>query len=359
MPRRACYSGRVQVLVTGATGFVGGTVVRRYLDAGHEVHLLARRPEAAQPLVDRGARLHVGTVGDPNEIAAAARGAEVVVHAAAVASHRADRTALEWVNVAGTENVLRAARHVGCRRLVHISCADVDLADQDRVQWNEDRHLDRSPLDAHGRSKRLAEDLVLSASGHGIETTALRPATVWGPWDTTTLPGLCREGRRGGVRLAGGGGNLVSITYIDHLVDAVVAAAVADPAPGRVYQIADGEFLTAAEFYGALCRAAGLPPPRTGFTYALPYMVAALREGLRAPGLWRTDVVRRGRSIYLDHGRAIQELGCEPHVPFDEGMERTAAWVREAGGPEAVARLERKPATRQDVAAQIALAHED
>ncbi|MFW6085714.1 MAG: NAD-dependent epimerase/dehydratase family protein, partial [Myxococcota bacterium] len=332
----------MRVLVTGATGFVGAAVVRRYLDEGHTVHVLARRPEAAQPLVERGARLHVGSVGDPNEVVAAARDAEVVVHAAAVASHRAAPAALAWVNVAGTENVLTAARHAGCRRLVHISCADVNLANQDRVQWNEDRQLDRSPLDAHGRSKRLAEDLVLSASGHAIETTALRPATLWGPGDTTTLPRLCREGLRGGIELAGGGGNLVSITYVDHLVDAVVAAAVADPAPGRVYQIADGEFLTSAEFYGALCRAAGLPPPRTRFTYALPYVLAALREWLRAPGPWRTEVIHRGRSIYLDHGRAIQELDCEPHVPFDEGMERTAAWVREVGGPEAVARLERK-----------------
>lgn len=343
--------------VTGATGFVGEAVCRRLLAEGRKVHAFVRDTAAAAGLAEAGARIHAGTLADPNELADAAAGCEVVVHAAAIATHRAARVALDWVNVAGTENVLRAARHAGCRRVVHISCADVTLANIDRVHWNEDRHLDRPPVGHHARSKQLAEELVLSSSGPRLETTALRPTILWGPGDRTMLPALCREGLSGGVRLPGGGGHLVSATYIDHLVDAVLAAATAEGAAGRAYLVDDGELMTAAELFGALCRAAELPPPRGGLPYGAAYALAWLRERIGARGPWRPDVIRRGRAAQFDCARVVHELGCRPHVGLEEGARRLAAWVREQGGAEAVARLERPPARDQDVAEHIALAH--
>src|SRR5688572_3871630 len=103
----------MKVLVTGATGFAGGAVARRLLSRGDVVHVLARDPEgaAAKALAALGAKVHAGSVGDPNEVLAAAARCELVVHAAAVRSPHASPRALSWVNVAGTENVINAARH--------------------------------------------------------------------------------------------------------------------------------------------------------------------------------------------------------------------------------------------------------
>jgi 2-alkyl-3-oxoalkanoate reductase len=346
----------MRVLVTGATGFVGRAVVQRLVAERHTVHALVRRPEAEADMRALGAHPFEGTVGDPNEVAAAAAGCDAVVHAAAVTSHRAAPEALMWVNVAGTENVVEAARHEGCRRLVFISCADVTLTLRDRVHWNEDHDLSGHPVGAHARTKRMAEELVVGAATSSFCTVALRPALLWGPGDTITLPGLCAEASAGGVRLFGPGTNLVSTTYIDHLVDAVLAALTAQGVTARTYHVVDGEFLEAGEFYGALCQAAGLPAPRHGAPFPLAYARAWLRERFGSAGPWRTDVLRRARSTYLDHGRAVNELGYEPRVPFTEGMERVAAWVRDAGGPAAVAALARPPCTAEEVAAQIALA---
>jgi nucleoside-diphosphate-sugar epimerase len=346
----------MRVLVTGATGFVGRAVVGRLVAERHTVHALVRRPDAEADMRALGAQPFAGTVGDPNEVAAAAAGCDAVVHAAAVTSHRAAAEALEWVNVAGTENVVEAARHEGCRRLVFISCADVTLTIRDRVHWNEDHDLSGHPVGAHARTKRMAEELVVCASTSSFCTVALRPAVLWGPGDTTTLPGLCAEAAAGGVRLFGSGTNLVSTTYIEHLVDAVLAALVAEGVTARTYHVVDGEFLEAGEFYGALCQAAGLPAPCHGAPFPLAYVGAWLRERLGGAGPWRTDVLRRARSTYLDHGRAVNELGYEPRVPFTEGMERVATWIREVGGPSAVAALARPPCTAEEVSAQIALA---
>jgi 2-alkyl-3-oxoalkanoate reductase len=349
----------MRVLVTGATGFVGRAVVGGLVGGEHRVHALVRRPEHRGDLEALGALPFVGTVGDPNEVAEAAAGCDAVVHAAAIASHRADRSALDWVNVAGTENVIEATRHAGCRRLVFVSCADVTLGNGDRVHWNEDQELSGKPFDAHARSKRLAEELVLCAGGPELCTVALRPAILWGPGDTTTLPGLCAEAARGGVRLFGAGTNLVSTTYIDHLVDAVAAALTAEGVSGCPYYVTDGEFLEARELYGALCRAAGLPPPRRGAPYPIAYAAAWLRERFGGEGPWPTDVARRARSTYLDHSRAVNQLGYAPRVPFEQGVDRVAAWVEAVGGADAVARLARRPPTVDDVAAQVALAQAD
>lgn len=346
----------MRFLVTGATGFVGGAVARRLLGNGEDVHVFVRDRDAAAWLGRAGARVFTGTVGDPNEVVEAARGCDVLIHAAACASHRAAPRALQWVNIAGTENVLNAARYVGVERLVHISCADVTLTNQDRVHWDEDRDLTGRPHDAHARSKLEAEDLALCATTPQLETTALRPAILWGPGDTTTLPGVYRDAGRSGFRLVGSGDNLIATTYIELFVDAVLSAAEVDGVAGRAYYVVDGNFIDAKEFFGALCEAAGLSLPRPGPRFEVAHALAWMRQLVRAPGPWPTDVIRRGRSTVFNNQRSIHELELPASISMDEGMQAVADWVRQMGGVEQVAQLERAPASASSVDAQVAAA---
>lgn len=339
-------------LVTGATGFVGRALIRKLLREGHDVRA-AVRPAPAQPLEGLdAARVHPVSLGDPNALAELARDVDVVYHCAAENSSRASEQALSWINVAGTENVINAARHAGVRRVVHVSCADATLLNRDRLNWKETQQLAEAPLDACARTKLLAEDLALQASGRKLEVCVLRPAWVWGPGDLRILPSLCRERR---VTLCGNGENLLPTVYIDNLVHALRSASDAEDAPGHVYHVLDGEPLTAREFLSQLCRAAGLPAPARG-VYALAYAQAWLRELLRLPGLARADVVRRGRSALFDNLGATRELGYEPLVSIADGMEALAQWVAQLGGPNAIAKIERSSASASEVDALIRLA---
>jgi len=347
----------MRFLVTGATGFVGGAVTRRLLADGESVSVLVRGtgPEADE-LARQGATVHRGGVGDPNEVAEAAAGAEVIIHAAAIATHRAAPRALDWVNVAGTENVVNAARHVGCARVVHLSCSDVSLADADRVHLGEEAYSTVRPFDAHARSKRLAEEVALSASGHGIEVTAIRPAWIWGPGDTTNLPWICRWGARAGLPLPGGGDNLFASTYIGHLVDAILEAAEVTAAVGRTYHVTDNVFVTAREFFGDLSRAVGLPPPRTGWPYPLARTLAEATRARRGLGPWPTDVVRLGRSTQLDVQRSVDDLHLPAQVDQAAGWVALGEWTRAVGGPPAIASLGRRPPDAASVDLQVAAA---
>jgi 2-alkyl-3-oxoalkanoate reductase len=346
-------------VVTGATGFIGRALTRRLLEEGHSVRQIVRASAStdkdALPIEHERASSHVASLGDPNALADIARGAEVLYHCASESSARAPREAYAWINVAGTENVLNAARHVGLRRVIHLSCADATLVNQDRLNWKESHAMTEQPLDALCRSKLLADELAAQASDGQLQVCVLRPAWVWGPGDRRTLPVLCREAQRGRVQLCGNGENLVPTVYIDNLLHALRLADTAEAAVGRAFHVLDGEVHTASEFIGALCRSLGLGEPARGI-YALSYARAWLSESFGVPGLARTDVVRRGRSALLDGMAAANDLGYEAKVSLADGMSALSAWAAAVGGRDAIARLERTAATRGDVEALVRIA---
>jgi nucleoside-diphosphate-sugar epimerase len=350
----------MEVLITGATGLVGRALARRLLEDGDRVRALVRDVARASDLEAMGARTCAGDVGDPRTVYEAARGCGLAVHAAGISTHRAAPRALAWTNVAGTENVLRAARKAGVRRVVVLSCADVTLCDEDRIGWNEDRTPARYLPDAHAETKRLAEELALASGDATMEVTALRPAPVWGPGDLGALPALCAEAlAAGGLPLYGDGSAIYASAYVDNVVDALVAALSAGDVNGRAYYVQDAEFLDAREFFGMLSRACGLPAPRPGPAYPFAYAAAWLREKRRARGAWRTDVVRRGRATQLDVQRALRDLDWRARTTVEDGMRALEAWVRAQGGPDALARRLRPPPDAASVDAQVALAGGD
>jgi nucleoside-diphosphate-sugar epimerase len=342
-------------LVTGATGFVGAALTARLLRGGHSVRVLRRAAAAVSAADEAGCDVRHASLGDPQALAEAASGVDVLFHCAAENSPRAPAAAYAWINVAATENVLNAARHAGVKRVVHLSCTDAALANRDRLSWKETQQLGEPPLDELCRSKLLAEELALNAHGHGLSVCVVRPAWVWGPGDRRTLPALCREDAQGHVQLCGSGNNLVPTVHIDNLVHALLLAAKSVRAGGHAYHILDGDVLSAREFFGPLCQSLRLKSPARGI-YAVAYARAWLRERMGLPGLARADVARRGRSALFDGVAAVHDLGYEPQISVERGMAELAAWASQQGGPAAIARTERLPASPAELNALMRIA---
>ncbi len=314
----------MRALILGGTGVAGAAIVRALLAKGQDAHALVRRADAALP---EGVTRHVGEIGDPNQVAAAAEGADVIYVAVGLPLGRPDAE-YRWLHVAGIENVMAAARHASVPRVVLISCADVVLADEPRVHWDEKRDLAQPPIGARARAMKLAEEVALSQSNETLAVTALRPGWLWGPGDRSRLPKLVAEAKDGGIDLCGDGKNLVATTFVEHLAEAALLAAISPNAPGHVYYVGDPEFLELGEFLGMMCRALSLPAPRkTG-----PYLVRRVLAGFGAGTLPLEEVVRRGRPTYFDTQRAQVDLGFEPKIPIDEGMKKLAAWYEATGG---------------------------
>lgn len=324
----------MKALVLGATGHVGGAIARRLVSRKDDVTLLVR--DESRVAIEGETKKRVGSVLDPNAIARAAEGADAIFCAVGAPPGAAARV-YPWIYVAGVENVIAAARHANVPRVVLVTSADVTLASQDRVHWNEKRDISELPFGDRAQSMRLGEEIALALSDDKVSVAAIRPGWVWGPGDRTLLPELLREAKGGGITMWGEGKNLVATTYIDLVVDAAIAAAKSPNAGGQAYYVADGEFLELREWLAQLNRALDLPRARSGAPFSVAWAMAAMRGDT----VQRENMLRRSKGTLFDTQKAQVELGIEPKVSVEAGMKALAAWVQEQGGVDAVAKWTR------------------
>jgi nucleoside-diphosphate-sugar epimerase len=308
----------MKVLVTGAQGFVGAAV-RAALTA-HEHTVLTLGDDVP------------GDLFDEPSLRSAMRDVEGVVHLAGADDPRTPLRDAERVNLIAVENVLAAARAAGVRRLVHRSHECVTRTDQHRSYTDE--KLPHAPRFADPATETLclAEDLVLAASGGGIETVSLRPGVLWGEGDDVFLPALLRRVRDGALTWIDGGAALMATTWVESFALAVCLALTAAEAPGAAFYVTDDERVTRREFVGNLLRACGVKVPTGSVPWVVARASAAL--GMRPLG----EVLAEGRSANFNIQRARTALGYAPAVTVAEGTRRVGAWVTAQGGWEAVAR---------------------
>jgi nucleoside-diphosphate-sugar epimerase len=165
----------MRVLVTGATGVYGRSVVERLVRAGHEVVAMARRPPRALP---HGVRFAAADVSDLEAVTRAMDGCEVVCHLAFVVTPMKDREESRRISVGGTGNVLEAMRRTGARRLVSASSAMSYGANPDNPPLFTEEHEQRPAADyVYGTDKVAAERLILDS---GIEAVIARTAVTVG-----------------------------------------------------------------------------------------------------------------------------------------------------------------------------------
>jgi nucleoside-diphosphate-sugar epimerase len=172
--------------VTGATGKVGGATARALLERGDGVRALVRDPARARELLPSGVDLAQGDVTEPDTVAAAVEGCDLVFNAMGLPEQWfRDEGIFDRVNARGTENVIRAARAAGVRRVVHTSTIDVFHAERGG-RMDESMLADYPKGTAYERSKQHAEELALAARGD-MELVIVNPAGVYGPTPASSM----------------------------------------------------------------------------------------------------------------------------------------------------------------------------
>ncbi len=326
------------VFVTGAAGFIGGTLCRRYLGAGWTVRGVDRLPPggdaAGSGAGPGGIELVAGDVTGAGPWQEAMEGADLVIHTAALVSNTAGLDEGWRVNVGGTRRVVETAVTAGVGRLLHFSSAAVYGHHRDgRV----DEHTPVRPSGAvYGDTKIATEQVVLQAHAAGeIAVTVVRPTDVYGPGSRpwTILP--VQMLRAGQVLLpAHGRGSFVPI-YVDDLIDGVVRAAAAPEGSGQVFNLSGGRAVETQEFLGHYCRMLGIGPPRTASTPVAVAVAEVMGRALRLAGrpseanAATMRMLAATGDVSIDKARRV--LGWEPAVDLDEGMRRTEDWLRENG----------------------------
>jgi 2-alkyl-3-oxoalkanoate reductase len=327
----------MRVLVTGAGGFLGLAIANRLIARGDDVHSFSR---STHPTLETlGVTQHRGDLADARAVDAAVEGCDLVFHVAARPGAWGPYRAYHDTNVRGTQHVLTACRSHGVRDLVYTSTPSVISRGEDLEGVDETTPHPSSFRAHYPATKAIAENMVRQASDDALRTVSLRPHLVWGPGDTSLLPRLVSRARRGRLRRIGATEKLIDTTFIDDAVDAHLLAADAlaaenvDHVAGNVYFISGPKPVGTWTMIDRMLAAAGLPPVTRRISRTSAHLVASLCEltygllRLRAePPLTRWVVDELSTAHWFDIGAARRDLGYDPAVTLDVGMERLAAW---------------------------------
>ncbi|WP_067847173.1 NAD-dependent epimerase/dehydratase family protein [Nocardia lijiangensis] len=338
----------MKILVTGASGFLGGALVRRLVaDGAHDVRILVRRTSNLSDLGDARERVEIvyGDLTDAPSLVEATGGIDAVVHSAARVDERGTREQFWDENVRATQRLLDAAKRGGASRFVFISSpsAMMDYHGGDLLDVDESLPYPRRYLNLYSETKAAAERAVLAANAPGFATCALRPRAIWGAGDRSgpivRLLGRTAEGRL--PDLSYGREVYASLCHVDNIVEAVVLALDTEAVGGKPYFIADAERTNVWQFLGQVATELGYQPPtRQPNRRVLDAVVAVIETVWRIPAVstrWspplsRYAVALMTRSATYDTAAATRDFGYRPIVDRATGLASFLAWLDTQGG---------------------------
>lgn len=298
------------VAMTGATGFVGAATLDVLIERGWNVRALTRRPQNARS----GVTWIEGALDDRDSLALLCAGVDAVLHIAGVVN-APDKAGFHAGNVAGTENILTAAKEAGVKRFLHVSSLAA-----------------RAPeLSDYGMSKYRGEKLVGTSM---LDWTILRPPGVYGPGDTEMLD-LYRMAQRGFIMMPPQG--RASLIYIRDLARLLAALLPAhEDATARIFEADDGELngWSHSSFGRAIGWAVGKPATVIHTPRAVLMLTAYADRLLRRGNAKLTpDRVR-----YLAHPDWVADRALappkslwQPEMKTRNGLKQTARWYRAKG----------------------------
>ena len=308
-----------RVLVTGATGFVGESLVAELVVQKYSVSALVRRENCLIP--DEAAKIKVADLTDVRDWQPILQNIEVVIHLAGRAHIMNDSVAdplaeFRQVNTAATLNLARQASAAGVRRFVFISSIKVNGELTESVPFSPEG--DVIPTDPYGLSKYEAEQGLLAlAKETGMEVVIIRPTLVYGLGVKGNFASLLKWMKRGVPLPFGAIHNQRSLVALDNLVSFITHCIDHPKAANEVFLISDGEDISTTELLQKASHAFGKR------TLLLPVPVSWMT--LAAKLLGKVDVANRlFGSLQVDSSKARELLGWEPVITMDEQLKKTA-----------------------------------
>jgi len=329
----------MKALVTGATGFVGGNLVRELLKGGFQVKALVREASNRQNIDGLDVEIAVGNLRDHSSLDRAMHGCQVLFHVAAFyAFWTPDPAVVYETNVRGTENILAAAGNAGLQKIVYTSTEStigIGTGIVDHALGTEEAQSSLDSLSGHyKKSKLLAERLVQKMSLQGLPVTIVNPTMPMGPWDIKPTP----TGQ-------------VVVDFLNRRMPAYVNTGlnvvdVRDVAKGHILALEKGKIgeryilghqnMTLREILGTLEAITGIRASNVRVPLWLALVAAFVDEFISGTLLRRApripiSAVRTARKFrHFDCSKAIRELGL-PQTPIEESLGAAVAWFRQNG----------------------------
>jgi len=325
----------MKTFITGATGFIGASIVRELLKDGREVRALVRKGSDTSNLTGLDVELWSGDLRDHAGLEQGLRGCDVLYHAAA--DYRLwtrDPAEMYRINVDGTTAILEAALNNGLSRVVYTSSVGTLGNPGDGTPGSETASVGLADMVGdYKKSKFMAERVAESFVERGLPLVIVNPSTPIGPLDIKPTP----TGK-------------IIVDFLNRRMPAYLDTglniiAVEDCARGHILAEQKGEIgrkyvlgntnLTLREIFAILAEITGLSAPKVRLPYTPILLAAYINEGLakitgREPLIPLAGVQMAAKFMYFDPSRAIRELGL-PQTPVREALQRAVEWFRHNG----------------------------
>jgi len=325
----------MKTFVTGATGFIGASIVRELLRDGREVKVLVRSSSNLSNLKGLDIEMWKGDLLDPSSLRQGLKGCDVLYHAAA--DYRLwtrDSSEMFRINVGGTAAMLEAALENNISRVVYTSSVGTLGNSGDGMPGSEETKVSLADMvGPYKKSKFLAEREAEKFVARGLPLVIVNPSTPVGPWDIKPTPTgkiIVDFLKRRMPAYLDTGLNLIAVDECarGHIL------AEQKGSTGSKYILGNSN-LSLCEIFKMLQDITGLPAPKVRLPYA-PVLVAAwLNEGLsritgREPLIPLAGVRMAAHHMYFDSGKAVRELGL-PQTPVTDALARAVEWFRMYG----------------------------
>lgn len=325
----------MKAIVTGATGFIGSHLAEQLASQGWEIICPVRDPRVLGHL--RETKVTVTGLDALEKEFDRHDGPDYVFHVAG-ATRGLDYDAYRAANVEFTRRLLEGCAsglsHGRLKKFVLVSSqAAAGPSPEDGTAITEDRPP--APISLYGRSKQEAEE-VAGQFMDRLPVAIVRPPTVFGPRDRDVL-GVFGCARFRFVPCLAGPDRLVSIIYVEDLVNGILAAGLSEASTGQTYFLANPEPVVWREFVLLVARVLGYRAVALPLPISMLKLVAFVNDLVGRltgrPRLFRMEKLEEARQIawVCSSERAYTDLGWRPRVPISDAIARTGQWYRDRG----------------------------
>jgi nucleoside-diphosphate-sugar epimerase len=322
----------LKILLTGATGFLGYRTLEKLVAYNWVTSVIAngRTLLPYRKNESKKVKYKLGSLENADFVDELVKGVEIIIHAASLSSPWGKRYEFNQANIVTQNNIINSAKKYNVNRIIYISSPSIYFDGTNRLLVKESEPLPKKFVNHYAGTKREAEILLEQST---IPYVILRPRALIGRGDSIIMPRLIRAQLEGKLRIIGNGKNLVDLTAVENVVDAIILSCLANSvALNQCYNITNDEPVVLWHSILYVLQQLNIPLIK----YKIPYWLAiafahflekkSILSNYKEPALTAYSVGTLGLSFTLDITKAKQLLGYKPAMNTKEAIDEFVKW---------------------------------